>query len=64
MTAKMKLLQEYCKAKVHSNEPRRLSIVYKQGGICHSNIPIGQRKSKRDMKEGRMIWEQDGRRRI
>lgn len=55
MRVEIKLLQEPCKAKMHSNEPRRLSIVYKQDGICHPDVPIGQKKGKRNLDEGRMI---------
>lgn len=65
MRVEIKLLQGPCKAKMHDNELRRFSTVYKQGGpLCHPNVPIGQRKGKRDLEEGRMIWEQGGRRKV
>lgn len=64
MKVEIKLLHETCKARMLDNELGRLSIVYKQGGICHPNTPIGQSKGKRDLEERRMIWEQDGRRKV
>lgn len=64
MRVEIKLLHGPCKAKMYDNELRRLSTVYKQGGICHPNVPNGQRKGKRDPEEGRMIWEQGGRRKV